>query len=314
MAKLFWKKANPPPWLEKLGWRIEAGMLGALWLVVKPMSPIKAANTGRLFMGWLGPRLNKHKHVKANLRIACPEKTPQEIEQLAISSWGNVGAVLAELAHTDKLTDRQVKEPAIEVVNQNNDAAFVTHSKPCIFIAAHLGNWEMSGFAIEVFGYPVDVVYSPFANTYLEKMVQKSRAPMRCKLMPKVNALRAMYKSLKKNRSVGLHVDVRVDGGDLYPFCGVDASTTTAPAWLALKTGLDIVPITTVRLPNGKFRSTLYPAIKMPADKTASTAIDEITIEMNRVIGDLIRQHPEQWMCTKRRWPKDTMRERGVYD
>jgi len=41
-----------------------------------------------------------------------------------------------------------------------------------------------------------------------------------------------MRRSLKQGRSVGLHVDVRVDGGETFPLLGAPATTTTAPAWL----------------------------------------------------------------------------------
>ena len=313
MAKLFWKKRSDSAWLKKLGWLLEAGMLGSLWLAVKPFSRQRAGKIGGRVMGWLGPRTNKQKHVLANLRIACPEKSPQEIERLAQSCWANLGIVLAEMGSLHRLTDMQAKDPAIEIVNNNPSEVFKARSQPCIFIAAHLGNWEISAFAIEDFGYPVDVVYSPFANTWLERMVQHARRHMRCGFIPKVNALRPMYKNLKNNRSIGLHVDVRVDGGDTFPLCGVEATTTTAPAWLALKTGFDIVPMVCKRLENGNYRITFHPAIPMPADRKTDTAIEEVTVAMNRVIGDLIREHADQWLCTKRRWPKERMREQGAY-
>lgn len=313
MAKLFWKKRKHSNWLKKLGWIIESTMLGALWLVVKPFSRQRAAKIGGSVMAWLGPRSNKHKHVLANLRMVCPEKSPREIDLLAGSCWRNLGIVLAEFGRLEEMTDMQVQEPAIEIVNNNPSELFAARSQPCIFIAAHLGNWELCAFAIEEFGYPIDVVYSPFANSYLEKMVQRARHHLRCGFIPKVNALRPMYKDLKNQRSIGLHVDVRVDAGDVYPLCGVGATTTTAPAWLALKTGFDIVPMVSERLQNGNYRITFLPAIEMPANRKTNTAIDEVTTEMNRVIGNLIQEHAGQWLCTKRRWPKESMRELGVY-
>lgn len=313
MAKLFWKKGSHSVWARNFGWLLEAGMLSGLWLLVKPFSPQRVGKIGGSLMAWLGPKTNKHKHIRANLRTALPEKSSREIEVLASSCWRNLGTVLAEFGCIDKLMDMQTDEPAIEIVNTNPSEAFKACSQPCIFIAAHLGNWELSAFAIHEFGYPVDVVYSPLANAYLETRVQRKRRLMHCGFIPKANALRPMYKNLKNNRSIGLHVDVRIDGGDIYPLCGVGATTTTAPAWLALKTGLDIVPMVSERLPSGKYRTTFYPALSMPADSKSDTAIEEVTTEMNRVIGDLIREHAGQWLCTKRRWPKESMREQGAY-
>ncbi|MEE9342819.1 MAG: lysophospholipid acyltransferase family protein [Gammaproteobacteria bacterium] len=316
MAKLFFKNSQFN-WLVKMSWLIEAGMLKLLWIIVSPMKPEAASITGRKFMSWLGPRTKKHKHVLANLRIVCPNKTADEIDLIGKAAWGNLGAVLAEFPHMPSITNLEADSPSIEIVNKNTDPVFLAHEKPCIFIAAHLGNWEISGFAIQANGFPTDLVYSPFENTTLENMVQANRTFMKTGFITKVNALRRMHSSLKKGRSVGLHVDVRVDGGELYPLFDVDATTTTAPAWLALKTGCDLVPMVTERVGDAKFRVVFHPAISLndldvdKHDKRA--AIAAITVKMNQAIERLIVQHPEHWLCTKRRWPKNLMRSLNAY-
>ena len=47
----------------------------------------------------------------------------------------------------------------------------------------------------------------------------------------------------------------------------------------------------------------------MPEDE----AIEMLSMEIVRELETRIREHHDQWMCTKRRWPKQVMRERGVY-
>jgi KDO2-lipid IV(A) lauroyltransferase len=314
MAKLFWKKGDDSPFLHRLGLRLEAGMLRMLWWIVAPLSARRASALGARFMGWLGPRTAKHRHVLANLRMALPDRSEEEIDRLATGVWRNLGSMLAEFPHLKTITDMQRADPAIEIVIKNPDPEFVTGDKPYIFIAAHLGNLDLSAFCVQHLGHPIDVVYNPLSNPYLEEMVQRERAPLNCGFIEKKNALRNMLKRLKQGHSIGLHVDVRVEDGELYPFFGADATTTTAPAWLAVKTGYDIVPVRTERTGPLKFRFTVYPALQRPpADLDDAEAIRELTLEMNRFIAGLIAEVPAQWLCTKRRWPKDIMMERGAY-
>jgi KDO2-lipid IV(A) lauroyltransferase len=107
---------------------------------------------------------------------------------------------------------------------------------------------------------------------------------------------------------------VRIDDKHLLPFFGTGAGLTTAPAWLSLKTGCDIVPVYCVRTEPARFRFTFYPALpKPPADMPEEDAIRQITLDMIHVLEQRIREHPDQWLCSNRRWPKQVMRERGVY-
>jgi KDO2-lipid IV(A) lauroyltransferase len=107
---------------------------------------------------------------------------------------------------------------------------------------------------------------------------------------------------------------VRVDGGELFPLFGVDATTTTAPAWLSLKTGCAVVPIQTRRLDGDRFRVTVFPPLPAPPDELPpEEAIRRTTVEMNQALASLISDNPGQWLCTKRRWPRDAMKARGAY-
>lgn len=314
MAKVFWKDKHHAGGVVRFGERLEAVMVGVLWRISRLLSPARASALGARVFAWLGPRTPKHRHVVANLRMAFPDRDDAEIRRFAVGVWRNLGGMIAEVPHLDTITDMTRPDPAILIDNRNPDPAFAKGDKPYIFVAAHLGNLDLSAFCIQHLGHPIDVVYNPLSNVRLEAMLQEARAPLRCGFIEKKNALRNMLKRLKQRHSIGLHVDVRVDDGELFPFFGADATTTTAPAWLALKTGIDIVPVRTERTGAARFRFTVYPALQRPpADLPETEAIRELTTEMNRVIASLIAEVPDQWMCTKRRWPKDAMRARGVY-
>ncbi len=309
MARFLWKGENQAPWLTKTGQILEAALLRVFWAAMGTFSAQRASALGRVLFSRLGPRTPKQRHVLANLAMVCPEADASRREALARRAWGNIGAVIAEFPHLSRLI------ADLEIDCRNNDPDFLARRRPCIFVAAHLGNLYMSAAAIRARGYEVDLVYSPLANPYLERLVQdRLTRALRTGFITKQEALRPMLKALKRGRSVGLHVDVRVDGGETFPLLGAPATTTTAPAWLALSTGSPIVPVRTERLADARLRTTLFPPlVPPPRDCPRDAAVDFLTRQMNEVIGRFIREHPDQWMCTKRRWPKPLMRSRGLY-
>src|SRR5215471_3837036 len=51
----------------------------------------------------VGPWTGEHRIGRANLTAAFPEKTPDEIERILLGVWDNLGRVVAEFAHLDRL-------------------------------------------------------------------------------------------------------------------------------------------------------------------------------------------------------------------
>src|SRR5206468_3069180 len=59
----------------------------------------------------IGPRLREHRIGRANLTAAFPEKTPEEIENILMGVWDNLGRVGAEFAHMDHVWDYNRDHP-----------------------------------------------------------------------------------------------------------------------------------------------------------------------------------------------------------
>jgi KDO2-lipid IV(A) lauroyltransferase len=314
MARIIWRGSDNKA-ARALGWWLEALVLRSLWWLVSLMPLDSASRTGRRLFAWLGPRTAKQRHVLANLRTAFPERSPEEIERLAAAVWGNVGAVSAEFAQLDTLFDPQRGGDRIEVLPDPASPGFPAFSRPCLFVTAHCANWEAAAYVAQQITGALDVVYTPQENPFLDRMIQQRRRALGCGFIGKVNAVRYILKALKSGRSVGLLVDTRVDEGPVLPFFGTDANVITTPALLALKTGCDIVPIQVERVRDARFRIRLHPALRVVrgVGESAEQAVLRVTEDILALVESWIRAKPGDWMCTKRRWPKDLMRERGVY-
>ncbi len=116
---------------------------------------------------------------------------------------------------------------------------------------------------------------------------------------------RPMIRQLRAGHSLNLAVDTRPESGKLVPFFGRDALTSTTAAGLALNTGSALVPVRGERLEGCHYRFTVFdPLVAPDPDAPQKEQALALTAEINRLFEQWIREHPEQWICLKRRWPK----------
>jgi KDO2-lipid IV(A) lauroyltransferase len=275
-------------------------VLAGLWRTSAWMTPERASATGQRLLRWLGPRLHKTVHFRRNLALAFPDSSGAEIDRLVREAWGNSGAVLAEYPHLAKLRTERT-----ETVVKFDIDAVRDGRRRAIFVTAHLANWEISAAAAAQSGVPVTVVYTPQENPWVDRMLHRHRRALGCGLVARDDAMRAMIRELSAGRSIGLLVDQRVDTGEPVPFFGIDKLTTVVPARLALRFDCDLVPVRIERLPGARFRVTAHPPVR--CDDMALSEHDralEMTRRINALFEDWIRELPEQWFCSNRRWAK----------
>jgi KDO2-lipid IV(A) lauroyltransferase len=293
------------PALRNMLWALEAGLLHLFWWASARLSPARASATGGWLARALGPHLDKTRQLKMNLRVAFPEKSDVEIDTLVRDIWGNLGAVLAEYPHLREICTG-AGEDRLETLVAGDIEALHEGGKPAIFVSAHLANWEVCPAAGVRLGIPLTVLYTPMRNPRLDQMLLRSRQELGYGLLSRDADMREIVHHLSQRRSLGLIIDQRVDSGELVPFFGVNKATTLIPARLALRFGCQLVPVRVERLSGARFRVTFYDAVR-PADGDASgreKAIDMMR-KVNAHFEAWIREHPEQWLCSKRRWPKD---------
>ncbi|TGD71605.1 lauroyl acyltransferase [Mangrovimicrobium sediminis] len=297
------KLARARPGLQRALWRLDYGLV---WGLVKlfGMLPIDGASAfGERVGRWIGPRLGRKNEIfHANLAVVFPQMDEAGRETLVRDAWGRAGRVLAEYPHLAAIH----RDPErVEVEVRGDIETCRDPSRPAVFVAAHLSNWEVLGLGLARLGIPMASLYSPPTNPMLDRMLRNSRAALNSELVPRDNSARELMRCLKQGRSVGMIIDRRVDEGSPIPFFGRDKLTTLVPARLALKHHCELVPIRVQRREGARFRVTFYPPV-CPADSAADPArqAQDMTRQVHKLFEEWISAEPSDWMCSKRMWPK----------
>ncbi|GMQ83579.1 MAG: lysophospholipid acyltransferase family protein [Gammaproteobacteria bacterium] len=313
LAKLFLgsKHTDWSPRLLRILWALEAGLVGLVGALARLLPPDTASAAGHALLAGLGPRLDKTRQIRRNLKIAFPEKNATETCRLVRAMWGNLGSVLAEYPHLGRIC-KPGPEQRLDCVLEGDPEVFRKNGKPAVFVTAHLANWELAAGAVVQQGVPLSVVYTKMQNPWMDRLLFRTRKSLGCGLMERDNAARTLLRCLKKGTSIGLLVDQRVDAGEPVPFFGRDMLTSVTPAQLALRFGCELIPIQVQRLHGARFRAIFHKPV-VADDENAENAekILQMTRKINTLFESWIRERPHEWMCTKRRWPKDRKRPDG---
>jgi len=95
--------------IKQIRYVFEALFLSFILLIAKIL-PLKTASN---FGGWIGRtigiRLAASRKAINNLKMIYPDKTQKEIEQITIGMWDNLGRVIFEYSHLEKIARRTGK-------------------------------------------------------------------------------------------------------------------------------------------------------------------------------------------------------------
>jgi KDO2-lipid IV(A) lauroyltransferase len=280
-----------------LGKKIEAALFLGLLRILRQF-PIEKASAGLgRTMRVVGPMLRPiNKRGAANLKLIYPEMTAIERKAILRDTWENLGRTAAEYAHFDKLADRVTLERGEIIEDVAGDG------RQAIFVSGHFANWEAMGATMRRAGVRFAMVYRPPNNRRVDQHLIGLRGEHISRLQfPKgKRGGRGLLNALKQGYSLSMLVDQKLNDGIEVPLLGYPAMTPPAAARLARKLQLPLVPMQITRRPGARFVVTVHDPIK-PGDRS----VEDITAEINGILGDFILARPEQWLWFHRRWPKE---------
>ena len=259
--------------------------------------------------GWLsrtiGPHLGISRRAERNLKAAFPEKSETDIATIVRGMWDNLGRVAAEYPHLGNIVIGGV-DGRVELIGGEYVELLRENDISGIFFSGHLGNWEIVSLGATQHGVALDRVYREANNRLVEWLYQHGRAAVEGALIPKGPAgARALLKSLKGGRHLGMLVDQKMNDGIPVPFFGRDVMTAPALVKLALQYDCLVVPARITRLKGAHFRLTVFAPLDLirTGDHQADVAAN--MAQVNALIEQWVRDTPEQWLWLHNRWPDD---------
>ncbi len=291
---------------EYLGLRLIAGLVRTAPLDV-------AGNVSAKIWRVIAPYDRRHKRALQNLAIAFPEKSPKEREAIALAMWGNLGRVMTETMQLDRI----IAEPdRIQLVDASARVFERYQSKmgAAIGVTLHMGNWELAVWPLTVAGNNPAAVYRTVKNPYVDKYLRRLRKDLYPGGLlgkgrindtvdegrtdrPPDHGLCAPRRAARPGlRSARSHRDFR------FHFLAGRPNPSPYPAMIARRVGARIWMGRCLRVGNQCRFTIELKELKVPRTANAAEDVKWVTAAMQAQFEAWVRDAPEQWMWSNRRW------------
>lgn len=239
-----------------------------------------------------------------NLALVFPKKSVGERRRIVRHVFTSLGRQFAEVCLFPRYTRENVNRTVTYDGYENFDRAS-QRGKGVLFLTGHIGGWELSAFAHSLYGHPLHFVMRPLDNPYLDALVRRYRTMHGNTPILKHDPARELLRAMKAGATVGILIDTNMTPpeGVFVDFFGIPACTASGLARIALRTDAAVVPGFTIWDPVlRKYRLRFDPAV--PLIRTGNNDADIVanTAKFTKVIEEVVRRYPDQWLWVHRRW------------
>ncbi|MCE7886353.1 MAG: lipid A biosynthesis acyltransferase [Alphaproteobacteria bacterium PRO2] len=286
--------------MKHLRYILEAVVLYVFFAVCFLLPPVAASNLGGFIGRMIGPRLAASRKARRNLDLALPGLPDAEKSRIIVNMWDNLGRVIAEYPHLEKIAGTRVKIVNEDIIKKTIDAG-----QGAVFIAAHQGNWEIDMTTLHVrFDVIPSLTYRAPNNPMADYLLEHARTlGGRIKAIPKARSSGRDLMNVMKNREyLGILIDQKYHEGIAVDFFGHPAMTNPIAVVLCQKYNAPLIPVQNRRTGPAQFELTAYKPMKIFDDNGEPLPVADVLAEANGLIQDWIVQDPGQWLWLHRRW------------
>jgi Kdo2-lipid IVA lauroyltransferase/acyltransferase len=298
---------------ERLQYAVAWALIKTLGVLPRGLARgVAAVGVGLLLIAL--PKLKKT--AECNLRLAFPDWTEAQRRSTLKKMTRNLGWMAAEFARMPCYTKENI-EKAVILDGHENFLAGHSRGKGVLYLTGHIGAWELSSFAHALYGFPLHYMARPLDNKPLDALVNQYRGLSGNKPIFKNEAARVMLRTLKEAGTVGILADQNTMPGEgaFVDFFGTPACTTTGIARVALHTDAAVVPGYAYWDENlRKHRLRFEKPVELVRTGDAERDVVENTQRFTKVIEQIVRKYPEQWVWIHARWKTRPKGQPPIYD
>lgn len=303
---------NTPSRLRDLQFRLEYAVLRLVIGIVRLFPLDVATRLSASVWCRLAPFVNPKRHRRAidNVSIAFPEKSEAERAAIVRAHWKNLGRVMAETMQIDRL----IAEPdRIEIADTEIFSRYRDKLGSAVGVSLHMGNWELAVWPLTVAKANPAGIYRSVNNPYVDAYLRAQRKDLFTGGMlgrGKVEGdhgdtqktARLIMDFVRRGGRLGLVCDLYDRTGIPVPFFGHEAKTQAIGAMVARRAGARIWMARCLRVGTASRFKVEIKELRVPRTANQSADVQWIMTAMQEQFEAWIREAPEQWMWSNRRW------------
>ncbi|SEN97385.1 KDO2-lipid IV(A) lauroyltransferase [bacterium A37T11] len=239
--------------------------------------------------------------VRQNLANAFPEKTAEERHKIERKFYRFLADLVVECLKMPTMSLDEVAKH-IKLTNPEEILQYIKSGRSVIGVTGHYANWEFAIYGVSLMAIdPFLVIYKPLSNKPFEEIYNKIRGRFGAILVPMKQTLRKIVEYRKfphisifvTDQTPGKH-----DNSHYIQFLNQETLVFLGSEKIARITDSPVVYCHIDRVKRGHYSCTFTTLSSNPTE----TAEFEITHLHSKFLENIIRQKPELWLWSHRRW------------
>ena len=249
--------------------------------------------------------------INENLRNAFPEKTEEERIQIRKEFYRYLSDLLIETVKLFTISNEEVKKRVIMSNTAFLEECF-NNGRSVIGVSGHYGNWEITGLRFsQLFTEKRIIVYKPLSNRFFDNLMIKMRSRFGATLVSMKHTMRKLMQYRTECTMTVLVGDQTPAKSEIVYF--TEFLNQPTPVFLGVEKLAKLTNCVVVFVDIRRERRGYYSCNFVPLfDNPRVTEEYEITKRHLKYLEDVIRQQPQYWLWSHRRWkykPHDVMSE-----
>ncbi|MEH6582801.1 MAG: lysophospholipid acyltransferase family protein [Halioglobus sp.] len=250
--------------------------------------------------------------VKQNLSRAFPQKSDGEIKNLAKKFYRQLCQVAFEILKARRMSKDDFRE-RVTLANPELLQEYSNNfTESVIVLSIHQGNWEwMLHGATTALDIPIDPVYKPLHNKTVDQLIFDIRSQFGSRPLSMAESVKDIVRRRKEFRIFVMLADqspIRSERGHWTEFMNQQAAFYLGAETIAKMTRFPVLYVQCHRTKPGYYTIEFHEVAKPPYDKQSH----QITERYVALAEQAIRQEPESWLWSNRRWKRDPVAEKAL--
>lgn len=241
------------------------------------------------------------KVVHSNLLNAFPEKSEKERTVLAKKFYRYLCDLILESTKLENFTTEEIIK-RVHAKNPQEVLRFLEKGQSVIIANGHYGNWEWGIPRLATMSkHPALFIYKPLTNKIFETVFNKARTNLGGIMVPMKQTIRKTVEYKDKAHSSVFLIDQTPtrQGSDYFiDFLNQPTLVFKGIEKIAQKTNYPVIYCHIDRVKRGYYAAEFTTLAENPQNSKEN----ELTIQLNKFLEDIIKNKPELWLWSHKRW------------
>lgn len=248
----------------------------------------------------------RRKIVEENISLAFPEKSKKEVTKISKASYKHICDIFLEMIKSLSIKRSEIVE-RFQITNIDLLKELEGKKSNIIAMMGHYNSYEWTNSIELISKFKCVGIYKPIKNKYFDRLAHKIRGRYGSRLLSSKVAFKAISEEQGKTdlNIYGLIADQSpklANARFWSDFMGIKVPSFTGSEILSKKLRLDVYYLHVVKVKRGFYKATLVP---LPIEQEYETREQKkfaITLSFIKMLEDQIREHPENYLWTHKRW------------